>query len=111
MAESFTKIAVGAAAAVCLAGYAAFCAYSIWNGDVNIALDCRTMRVTSPESPWWEKSVWVFSLSKGPGKENIRRDLQYVADHEDILKEGEEKFTRICLSCSAKNSEIVVKKD
>jgi hypothetical protein len=100
---------VGGLCAVGTVGYLAMSAYSVYHGGVTYRLQSRkigwTETNTEAKRPSWEKEFWVFSLAKGPGKENVTRDLQWMMD----CDEGEEKYYRTCKCCGATNEEILVK--
>jgi hypothetical protein len=86
---------------VCVVGL-----HAIYHRGVKYSLTSRrtgwTAVTNTSKRPSWEKDIWVFALTKGPGRENIHRDLQHLVD------EGGKTF-RICECCGASNEEIVVK--
>lgn len=105
---------IGGLCAIGTVGYLAMGAYSIYHGGVTFRLQSRKIGLTETNTeakrPSWEKKFWVFSLAKGPGRENITRDLQWIVDSDEAeLIEGEEKEYRICKGCGATNEEILVK--
>lgn len=111
--EGVAKIVIGTA--IVGAGlYLAVAAHSIYHGGVSYTFQSKSLGYSSlkPRSRW-DKTFWVFTLSKGPGRENIDRDLQRMVDEEEGAKlmEGDAKFIRICTCCGATNEEIVVKQN
>lgn len=111
--EGVAKIVIGTAMAG--AGlYLVFAAHSIYHGGVSYTFQSKSLEYLSrkPRSRW-DKTFWVFTLSKGEGRGNSARDLQRIVDEEDnaMLLEGNAKFTRICTCCGATNEEIVVKQN
>jgi len=80
--------------------------YSLYHRGVRYHLTSRSIEFTHPEdsSKNWSKKFWVFSITKGPGKDNIDQNLQELCDLEDA------KIQVYCKGCGAKQDDMVFRK-
>lgn len=92
-------------------GYVAITIHAIWNGGVNYTWKKHkiTWKQTEPfpktKRPSWVKTFHILTMEKGPGRDNINQDFQYMVDQD------EDPNAAICTCCGAHNDEIVRKRN
>jgi hypothetical protein len=88
---------------VVCAGICAVELYSLYHGGVRYKLETRQIEFTNPKdaSHNWSKRFIVFSILKGPGKDNVDESLQELCNFEGS------DTTAYCKGCGAHQNEMV----
>lgn len=110
--EGFIKYTLYGIGTICGLGLTSLVAiqiHSIYHGGVTYHGQSRKIRFTQNGSkrPGWEKEFYIFTVTKGPGRDYVNRDLQYMVDTDPL--NGPHSNT-ICTVCGAHQDEIVVKR-
>jgi hypothetical protein len=104
-----SKIMEGLAKNILYGGVALVCGgiwtatlYSLYHGGVRYRLESRSVEFDDPKdsSKNWSKRFLVFSITKGPGKDNIDQDLQELVAKTEVF----------CKCCGAHQDEMVLRK-